>query len=67
MFSRPGIFLKTMVKSTKYGLNSIKMNAISSWNKLAKQFENNDSNILTLSRSALKKYIFEWFINSYKC
>ena len=63
--SKNGSIFVPYVKSTKYGLNSIKISAILSWNKFAKQFENNDSNILTLSRSALKKYIFESFINSY--
>ena len=63
--SKIGSIFVPYVKSTKYGLNSIKLKAILSWNKFAKQFKNKDSNILSLCRSALKKYIVESVINSY--
>ena len=47
------------VKSTKYGLNSIKRKSILSWNNFAKSLNSNETNILSFSRSALKRYICE--------
>ena len=63
--SKIGSIYVPRANTTKYGLNSIKYKAISSWNNLAKQLNNNGTNILTLSRKALKKHILETFINSY--
>ena len=45
--SKNGYIFVPHVKSTKYGPNSIKRNAISSWNNLAKQFINNERNVLS--------------------
>ena len=63
--SKIGSIFVPYVKSTKYGLNSIKMKAILSWNNLAKQLQNSENNIMSISRTALKKYITESFINTY--
>ena len=64
--SRAGSIFVPHVKTTKYGINSIKRKAILSWNSLAKQLKrDNDTNISSLSRSALKRYISDSFINSY--
>ena len=53
--------------TTKYGLNSIKRNAINAWNMFTNIFtvNNESTNLLQFSRTELKKKIILYFLNSY--
>ena len=57
--SSKGHLVKTMVNSTKYGLNSVKYRAISDWNKLTQHTKYN-VNLLTKRKfmNTLKSDIF---------
>ena len=69
--SNSGCLFVPPSNSTKYGLNSLKRNAINAWNFFTRIYRDeqlvnkNSANLLQLSRKELKNKIKTYFINSY--
>lgn len=61
--SNSGLLFKPFVKTTRYGLNSIKHRSISSWNYYSKHLKNTD--LFIVLRKDFKKLITDDFISSY--
>ena len=61
--SKSGCLYLPSVKSTKYGLNSIKIKSINAWNLFSNILKEGD--LLQLTRTDLKKRIIAYFLNSY--
>ena len=74
--SKSGCLFIPPSKTTKYGLNSLKRNAINAWNFFTRTFRdkqiineqvinNNSADLLQFSRTELKNKIMTYYINSY--